>query len=112
MIRCKGENVSGAELDRIFGEHPAVEEAAAIGVPADLGEEEILLAVQFRPGQSVEPGELLAWARDRLAVHKLPRYVVAVDAIPHTPTHKPAKHKLKADGTLFARAIDMAAASH
>jgi len=112
VIRRKGENVSGAELDRIFGEHPAVEEAAAIGVPADLGEEEILLAVQFRPGQSVEPGELLAWARDRLAVHKLPRYVVAVDAIPHTPTHKPAKHKLKADGTLFARAIDMAAASH
>lgn len=112
VIRRKGENVSGAELDRIFGEHPAVEEAAAIGVPADLGEEEILLAVQFRPGQSVEPGELLAWARDRLAVHKLPRYVVAVDAIPHTPTHKPAKHKLKADGTLFARATDMAAASH
>ncbi|ODV41389.1 long-chain fatty acid--CoA ligase [Cupriavidus sp. UYMMa02A] len=112
VIRRKGENVSGAELDRIFGEHPAVEEAAAIGVPADLGEEEILLAVHFRPGQSLEPAELLAWARDRLAVHKLPRYVVAVDAIPHTPTHKPAKHKLKADGTLLARAIDLAAASH
>ncbi|MCY1326084.1 Long-chain-fatty-acid--CoA ligase [compost metagenome] len=111
VIRRKGENVSGAELDRIFGEHPAVEEAAAIGVPAELGEEEILLAVQFRPGQSADAAELLAWARARLAVHKLPRFIATVDAIPHTPTHKPAKHKLKADQTLLARAVDLSAAS-
>ncbi|MCY1216374.1 3-oxocholest-4-en-26-oate--CoA ligase [compost metagenome] len=103
--------MSGAELDRIFGEHPAVEEAAAIGVPAELGEEEILLAVQFRPGQSADAAELLAWARARLAVHKLPRFIATVDAIPHTPTHKPAKHKLKADQTLLARAVDLSAAS-
>ncbi|SOY86923.1 AMP-dependent synthetase and ligase [Cupriavidus taiwanensis] len=109
VIRRKGENVSGAELDRIFGEHPAVEEAAAIGVPADLGEEEILLAVQFRPGQSADAAELLDWARGRLAVHKLPRYIATVEAIPHTPTHKPAKHKLKADRTLLARAVDLSA---
>ncbi|WP_373379435.1 class I adenylate-forming enzyme family protein [Cupriavidus nantongensis] len=111
VIRRKGENVSGAELDRIFGEHPAVEEAAAIGVPAELGEEEILLAVQFRAGESADAAELLAWARGRLAVHKLPRYIATVEAIPHTPTHKPAKHKLKADRTLLARAIDLSAAS-
>ncbi|UDM52673.1 class I adenylate-forming enzyme family protein [Cupriavidus sp. MP-37] len=110
VIRRKGENVSGAELDRIFGEHPAVEEAAAIGVPAELGEEEILLAVQFRSGQSAGAAELLAWARGRVAAHKLPRYIVTVDAIPHTPTHKPAKHKLKADQTLLARAVDLSAA--
>lgn len=111
VIRRKGENVSGAELDRIFGEHPAVEEAAAIGVPAELGEEEILLAVQFRPGQSADAADLLAWARGRLAVHKLPRYIATVDAIPHTPTHKPAKHKLKADRTLLARAVDLSVES-
>lgn len=108
VIRRKGENVSGAELDRVFGEHPAVEEAAAIGVPAELGEEEILLAVQLRAGQQVSPAVLVGWARDRLAAHKLPRYVVYVDQIPHTPTHKPAKHRLKADATLLARATDLA----
>lgn len=108
VIRRKGENVSGAELDRIFGEHPSVEEAAAVGVPAELGEEEIMLAVQLRKGQTVNPAALVAWAKDRLAAHKLPRFVVLVDAIPHTPTHKPAKHKLKADTTLLARAVDLA----
>ncbi len=108
VIRRKGENVSGAELDRVFGEHPAVEEAAAIGVPAELGEEEILLAVQWRAGMQVGAAELVDWARDRLAAHKLPRYVVQVEQIPHTPTHKPAKHRLKADAGLLARATDLA----
>ncbi|ABF11135.1 class I adenylate-forming enzyme family protein [Cupriavidus metallidurans] len=108
VIRRKGENVSGAELDRVFGEHPAVEEAAAIGVPAELGEEEILLAVQLRAGWEVGATELVDWARDRLAAHKLPRFVVKVDQIPHTPTHKPAKHRLKADACLLARATDVA----
>ncbi|NOV23968.1 long-chain fatty acid--CoA ligase [Cupriavidus necator] len=108
VIRRKGENISGAELDRVFGEHPAVEEAAAIGVPAELGEEEILLAIQLRAGQQVLPAALVDWGRDRLAAHKLPRYVVQVDRIPHTPTHKPAKHRLKADATLLARATDLA----
>lgn len=111
VIRRKGENVSGAELDRVFGEHPAVEEAAAIGVPAELGEEEILLAVQLRAGREVGPVELVDWARDRLAAHKLPRYVVQVEQIPHTPTHKPAKHRLKADSGLLARATDLAGAA-
>jgi crotonobetaine/carnitine-CoA ligase len=108
VIRRKGENVSGAELDRVFGEHPAVEEAAAIGVPAELGEEDILLAVQWRAGREIGAAELVDWARDRLAVHKLPRYVVRVEQIPHTPTHKPAKHRLKADTGLLARETDLA----
>ena len=50
IIRRRGENISGAELDRVVGSHPAVMEAAAIGVPSELGEDDILVAVVLRPG--------------------------------------------------------------
>ncbi|MGE5523627.1 MAG: AMP-binding protein, partial [Rhodospirillaceae bacterium] len=51
IIRRRGENIAGAELDRVIGLHPAVLEAAAIAVPAELGEDEILVAVLLKPSQ-------------------------------------------------------------
>ena len=106
IIRRRGENISGAELDRIVGEHPSVLEAAAIGVPAELGEEDILVAVLPRPGERVDPAAVLEWCRSRLAPMKVPRYLVVVDSLPHTPSHRVAKHRLKTDPTLLARAFD------
>jgi crotonobetaine/carnitine-CoA ligase len=107
IIRKRGENVSGAELDRVIGSHPAVLEAAAIPVPADLGEDEILVAVVIRPGATLCAQEVADWCRARLAPIKVPRYVVFVESLPHTPTHRVAKFKLRADETLKARAIDL-----
>lgn len=109
IIRRRGENISGAELDRIIGEHPAVFEVAAIAVPSELGEDEILVAVVPRPGQSVTPAEIAQWSRERLAPQKVPRYVAIVEALPHTPTHKILKAKLRADAQLRARAVDLQA---
>jgi len=109
IIRKRGENISGAELDRIIGLHPGVQEAAAIAVPAELGEDEILVAVVRRPGARVSARDIAQWCRDRLAAIKVPRYVAFVDALPHTPTLRVAKFKLKADATLLARAEDLAA---
>ena len=60
IIRRRGENISGAELDRVIGEHPAVFEVAAIAVPSELGEDEILVAVVPRPGQTVTAEEIAA----------------------------------------------------
>ena len=105
-IRRRGENIAGAELDRVIGEHPDVSEVAAIAVPADVGEEEVLVAIVRRAGGGVDAGGIRAWCAERLAAHKLPRYVAFVDQLPHTPTHKVAKHLLKADATLRARAVD------
>ncbi len=45
IIRRRGENISGAELDRAVSEHPGALEAAAIAVPSELGEDDILIAV-------------------------------------------------------------------
>jgi crotonobetaine/carnitine-CoA ligase len=106
IIRRRGENISGAELDRVIGEHPSVVEAAAIGVPSELGEEEVLVAVVTKRDASVTVQDILEWCRGRLAPMKLPRYVVFADTLPHTPSHRVAKHRLKADAALLAQAID------
>ncbi|WP_028604787.1 AMP-binding protein [Ottowia thiooxydans] len=107
IIRRRGENIAGAELDRVVGEHPAVYEAAAIAVPSELGEDDILVAAVLHPGTSLEAEGLAQWCRERLAAHKVPRYVVFVDSIPHTATHKIAKSLMRQDATLRERATDL-----
>lgn len=109
IIRRRGENISGAELDRIVELHPDVIQCAAIPVPNDLGEDEILVAAILRPGATLtEPG-LAEWVRQRLAASKAPRYVIFVPALPQTPTHRVAKFKLRGDTTLQQRAVDLTA---
>jgi crotonobetaine/carnitine-CoA ligase len=107
IIRRRGENISGAELDRVIGEHPAVAEAAAVAVPSPLGEDDILAAVVLRPGMQATAPEIADWCRTRLAAHKVPRYVLFLDELPHTPTHRVAKFRLKGDDTLVGRAVDL-----
>lgn len=107
IIRRRGENISGAELDRVIGEHPQVQEAAAIPVPSELGEDDILVAVIARPGASVSAQEIASWCRERLAPLKVPRYIAFVASLPYTPTLRVEKFRLRADRTLRERAIDL-----
>lgn len=109
IIRKRGENISGAELDRVIESHPAVLQAAAIPVPDALGEDEILVAVVRKPGGELDAAAVAAWCRERLAPIKVPRYVVFVDTLPQTPTHRVAKYKLRADVALRERAVDLRA---
>ena len=109
IIRRRGENIAGAELDRVIGAHPAVHEAAAIAVPSELGEDEILVAVVPKAGHAVSAEDVAQWCRERLAAMKVPRYVAVVDELPHTPTHKVAKAVMRSDATLKARAVDLSA---
>jgi crotonobetaine/carnitine-CoA ligase len=109
IIRRRGENISGAEIDQVAGGHPDVVEAAAIGVPAELGEDEVLLAAVKKPGAGLTERELGAWCAGKLAAFKVPRYVLFLDKLPHTPTHRVAKFELRKDLTLKSRAVDLAA---
>lgn len=109
IIRRRGENIAGLELDRVINAHPAVSEAAAIGVPSDMGDEEVLAAVSLKAGASVTAQEIADWCAQTLAAMKVPRYVLFMDELPHTATHKIAKHVLKADKTIKSRAIDLLA---
>jgi crotonobetaine/carnitine-CoA ligase len=107
IIRKRGENISGAELDRVIGTHPDVLEAASIPVPADLGEDEILAVVVLRSGATLDASAIADWCRERLAPIKVPRFVVFAESLPHTPTHRVAKFKLRGDATLRERAVDL-----
>jgi crotonobetaine/carnitine-CoA ligase len=106
IIRRRGENISGAELDRVLSAHPGVHEAAAIAVPSELGEDDILVAVVCRPGHALAPEEIGAWCKGHLPSWKVPRYVVFLNDLPHTPTHRVAKHRLR-EMQLAMCAIDL-----
>jgi crotonobetaine/carnitine-CoA ligase len=107
IIRRRGENISGAEIDRVVGAHPKVQEVAAVAVPSSLGEDELLVALVAKPGTGLTAEEIAEWCAQHLALLKRPRYVALLDALPHTPTHRVAKFKLRADPTLLGRAVDL-----
>jgi crotonobetaine/carnitine-CoA ligase len=107
IIRCRGENVSGAEIDRVVAAHPKVQEAVAIAVPGELGEDDILVVAVPRPGEALAPEEIAAWCAAHLAPFKRPRFLTQVESLPYTPSHRVAKFKLKQDPTLRARAVEL-----
>jgi crotonobetaine/carnitine-CoA ligase len=107
IIRRRGENVSGVEIDRVVASHPKILEAATIGVPCEIGDEEILVAIVLRPGNTLFADELAEWCSQHLAPCKRPRFLTQVESLPHTPTHRVAKFKLKQDPTLRARAVEL-----
>lgn len=105
IVRRRGENVSSLEVERLIERHPAVLEAAVIGVPSELTDEELLAYVVPRPGQQTTADEIFAWCAEQLAAFKVPRYVEFATQLPKTPTAKTQKVKLRelAPGALGAR---------
>jgi crotonobetaine/carnitine-CoA ligase len=97
-IRRRGENISSFEVEAALLADPAVLEAAAVGVPSDVGEEEVLAVVVPKPGQRIDPVALISGLAGRLPHFMVPRYVRTVDALPKTPTAKVQKHALRAEG--------------
>lgn len=94
-IRRRGENISTYDLEKATNRHPAVLESAAIGVPSDIGEEDVKVLVRLRPGQSVAPEELLRHLEEHVPYFAVPRYVEFVDEFPKTPTERIRKHLLR-----------------
>ncbi len=110
IIRKRGENISGAELDMLLGQHPDVAEAATIAVPSSLGDDDILAVLVPRAGSAPTHEAVLEWCRGHMAAIKVPRYLVFAPSLPKTPTQRVAKHLLKKDAELISRARDMDAA--
>ncbi|MEY3660644.1 MAG: hypothetical protein RLZZ169_1470 [Pseudomonadota bacterium] len=98
MIRRRGENISSFELEAELLAFPGVQAAAAVAVPGDGGEDEVLAVLAPLPGQSLAPAALLDFLRPRVARFMLPRYVRVMTALPLTPTQKVEKHVLRAQG--------------
>ncbi|MGW1550057.1 long-chain-fatty-acid--CoA ligase [Streptomyces sp. NPDC002346] len=94
MIIRGGNNVYPREIENVLYEHPAVAEAAVIGLPdPDLGEE-VGAAVVLRPGARATAEELRAYVKSRVAAYKYPRKVWITDALPKGPTGKIIKREV------------------
>ena len=109
IIRRRGENIAAAELEMVIAELPGIYQVAAIGVPSELGEDDILIAAVKKSEASLTEQEIIDWCRQRLTAVKVPRFVSFLDALPLTPTHKILKTALRSDPQVRARAIDFQA---
>ena len=76
-------------------EHPAVREAAVVGVPDEYRGETVKAYVSPRAGQHVEPDELVQHCKQQLAAYKYPRSVVVLDELPKTTTGKILRRQLR-----------------
>jgi long-chain acyl-CoA synthetase len=95
MIIRGGYNVYPREVEELLYEHPAIREAAVLGVPHPEWGEEIGAAVVLEPGQEVAPEEISAWVRERIAAYKYPRVVWFMDELPKGPTGKIVKRQIE-----------------
>lgn len=96
-IRRRGENISSYEVEVEILAHPSVRECAVVAVPA-ASEDDVLAVVSPVPGRRIDPAELLEFLRPRLAHFMLPRYVRTLEELPHTPTQKIEKYRLRQEG--------------
>ncbi len=99
MIRRRGENLSPAEVEAALERHPDVAEAAVIGVPSELSEEDVKAFVVPAPGRAIDVDAVHTFAREHLTRFKVPRYYEVVAELPHTPTGRLAKHRLDSERT-------------
>jgi crotonobetaine/carnitine-CoA ligase len=100
-IRRRGENISSYEIEQIVNAHPAVAESAAVGVPSELGEEEVMIVVVSRE-DGLDPAELVEFCRERMAEFMVPRYVELRGELPKTATQRVQKYQLREQGTVNA----------
>jgi carnitine-CoA ligase len=96
VLRRRGENLSPLEVEEVLEAHPAVLEAAVVGVESELSEEEIKAFVVPAAGAAISFADLRAYTAERLAAFKVPRYWQEIPELPRTPTARVAKHKLPA----------------
>ena len=94
MIIRGGFNVYPREIEEILYAHPAIVEAAVIGVPHERHGEEVKAVVVLAPGQKLGSEELIAYTKERLAAYKYPRIIEFLDTLPKGPTGKILKREL------------------
>jgi acyl-CoA synthetase (AMP-forming)/AMP-acid ligase II len=102
-----GENIAPAEIEDVLLDHPAVAEAAVVGIPDEHWGQDIAAAVVLRPGQAIAAEELRQWARNRLRGSKTPALVVIREALPQTSTGKVLRRELLADMLAAERGGDV-----
>ena len=95
LIIRGGYNVYPREIEEVLYEHPAVVEAAVVGVPDESLGEEIGAAVVLRPGANVTEDDIRDFVKGQVAAYKYPRKVWLVEALPKGPTGKVLKREIR-----------------
>jgi acyl-CoA synthetase (AMP-forming)/AMP-acid ligase II len=95
MIVSGGENVYPKEVEEVLYRHPAVLEAAVVGIPDPYWVERVHALVVLKPGAAADAGEIIAFCKQRLAGYKTPKGVEFVDALPKSPQGKVLKREIR-----------------
>ena len=104
MIIRGGFNVYPREIEEVLYEHPAVREAAVVGIPDDEYGEEVGAAVALKEGAEATPDELREFVKSQVAAFKYPRLVWLVDELPKGPTGKILKRQINVPASRVAEA--------
>jgi acyl-CoA synthetase (AMP-forming)/AMP-acid ligase II len=94
MIISGGENIYPREVEEVLYQHPAVLEAAVIGIPDPYWVEKVHAVVALKKGASVTADELINFCKGRIARYKTPKSVEFVDSLPKNPSGKILKREL------------------
>lgn len=97
-IRRRGENISSFEVEAEVCRHPAVREAAAIAVPSEYSEDEVMVVVAPVPGQKIDCHALAEFLIEKMPYFMVPRYFRILEELPKTPSAKVMKADLRKDG--------------
>jgi long-chain acyl-CoA synthetase len=99
MINAAGYKVWPREVEDVLYAHPAVREAAVVGIPDPYRGETVKAFVSLHPGAAVTPEELIRYGRENMAAYKYPRHVEILDELPKTTTGKILRRQLRDDLT-------------
>jgi crotonobetaine/carnitine-CoA ligase len=97
-IRRRGENISSWEVERVINSMESVQEAAVIGVPSELTEEEVLAVVVAKPDAALAPEEIIREVNARMPHFAVPRYIRFVADLPRSPAQRVQKYVLREQG--------------
>jgi long-chain acyl-CoA synthetase len=95
MINVSGYKVWPREVEDVLLKHPAVREAAVIGIPDEYRGESVKAFISLRPGVESTPEELIAFCKENMAAYKYPRQVEILDELPKTLTGKILRRNLR-----------------
>ncbi|MCP4658486.1 MAG: AMP-binding protein [bacterium] len=94
IIKTGGEKVSALEIEAVLRAHPAIDDCAVVGVEDPEWGERVSAALVCRPGMDLELAALRSWARDRLAVYKIPSRILRLDELPRNAMGKVTKPRV------------------
>ena len=110
QINAAGYKVWPREVEDVLYEHPAVREAAVVGVPDEYRGETVKAFVSLKPGQSAGPDEIIGFCKERMAAYKYPRQVEVIEELPKTVTGKVLRRELRDRETERAAAAERSSA--